>query len=101
MKLRSIKSKIRNRMNNNSYFLHYQPIYNPKTNEVVAFEALIRLKDKNENIIPPYRFISEIEDNNMLAELSIWILNKITSDYYMISSYENINNIYIYECIIK
>ena len=32
----------------------------------------------------------------MLAELSIWILNKITSDYYMISSYENINNIYIY-----
>ena len=69
MKLRSIKSKIRNRMNNNSYFLHYQPIYNPKTNEVVAFEALIRLKDKNENIIPPYRFISEIEDNNMLAEL--------------------------------
>ena len=95
MKLRSIKSKIRNRMNNNSYFLHYQPIYNPKTNEVVAFEALIRLKDKNENIIPPYRFISEIEDNNMLAELSIWILNKITSDYYMISSYENINNIYI------
>lgn len=94
MRLRSIKSKIR-RMNNNSYFLHYQPIYNPKTNEVVAFEALIRLKDKNENIIQPYRFISEIEDNNMLAELSIWILNKITSDYYMISSYENINNIYI------
>lgn len=95
MRLRSIKSKIRRRMNNNSYFLHYQPIYNPKTNEVVAFEALIRLKDKNENIIQPYRFISEIEDNNMLAELSIWILNKITSDYYMISSYENINNIYI------
>ena len=50
MRLRSIKSKIR-RMNNNSYFLHYQPIYNPKTNEVVAFEALIRLKDNNENII--------------------------------------------------
>lgn len=95
MRLRSIKSKIRRRMNNNSYFLHYQPIYNPKTNEVVAFEALIRLKDKNENIIQPYRFISEIEDNNMLAELSIWILNKITSDYYMISTYENINNIYI------
>ena len=60
MKLKSIKSKIRNRMNNNSYFLHYQPIYNPKTNSVVGFEALIRLKSKNGDIIPPYRFISEI-----------------------------------------
>lgn len=96
MKLKTIKNKIRTKMNNNSYFLHYQPIYNPKNNSVVGFEALIRLKDKNGNIIPPYRFISEIEDNDMLAEISIWILNKITSDYYMISSYENINNnIYI------
>lgn len=96
MKLKSIKSKIRNRMNNNSYFLHYQPIYNPKTNSVVGFEALIRLKSKNGDIIPPYRFISEIEDNNMLAEISIWILKNITSAYQIINSYENINNnIYI------
>lgn len=96
IKLKSIKSKIRNRMNNNNYFLHYQPIYNPKNNSIVGFEALIRLKGKNGDIIPPYRFISEIEDNNMLVELSIWILNKITSDYQIINSYENINNnIYI------
>ena len=96
MRLRSIKSKIRRRMNNNSYFLHYQPIYNPKTNSVVGFEALIRLKSKNGDIIPPYRFISEIEDNNMLAEISIWILKNITSAYQIINSYENINNnIYI------
>ena len=96
IKLKSIKSKVRNRMNNNNYFLHYQPIYNPKNNSIVGFEALIRLKGKNGDIIPPYRFISEIEDNNMLVELSIWILNKITSDYQIINSYENINNnIYI------
>ena len=79
-----IKSKIRARINKNRYILQYQPIHNPRNGEIIAFEALLRLLDDDNKLIPPYKFIPEIEKNNMLFEISIWILKKVASDYKII-----------------
>lgn len=91
-----IQSKIRNRINNNNYLLHYQPIYDPKKNYIVGFEGLIRLKENNK-LIYPNKFVSEIEDNDMLFEVSIWILKKVIEDYKVLKNYENLkdNNFYV------
>lgn len=76
-----IRYKIRRDIRKERYFLQYQPIYNPRDKIIVGFEALLRLKGKNKEIIKPYAFIQKIEKNNMLPEISLWIINKIVEDY--------------------
>lgn len=84
---RRVKSKIRYRIRDNKYLLQYQPIYNPRDNSVVGFEGLLRLLDENKSLIPPYKFIHEIEKNDMLFEVSLWILEKVINDYKDIENY--------------
>lgn len=82
-----IKNRIRIRMKKNQYILQYQPIYNPKNNMVAGFEGLLRLIDKKNKLIPPSKFIHEIEQNDMLFEVSLWLIDKAIYDYGKISGY--------------
>ena len=88
MKKRSIKNRIRRRMNKNQYTLQYQPIYHSMSNSVVGFEGLLRLLDKDNKLIPPLKFLPEIEENDMLFEVSIWIIKKVIDDYAKIKDYD-------------
>lgn len=81
------KRKIRDYMKNDKYILYYQPIVDPKTNRVKGFESLLRL-NKDGKILTPYKFISEIEDNNMCLEVALWLLKKVISDYRIIKDYK-------------
>ena len=88
IKKQKIKSKIKYRINNDKYLLQYQPIYNPRNKDIVAFEALLRLLDEDNKIIPPYKFIPEIEENDMLFDISLWIIKKVIRDYDKIKNYK-------------
>ena len=87
----NIKNKIRARIANDRYLLQYQPIYNPRENSIVGFEGLLRLIDENNKLVPPYKFIPEIEKNNMLYDISLWILEKAIYDYYKIKKYKSMH----------
>ena len=54
---------------------------------IVGFEGLLRLKDKNQNLISPAKFIPEIEKNNMLFDVTLWIIRKVVLDYNEIKNY--------------
>lgn len=75
------QNNIRTRIESNQFLVHYQPIIDPKKEEIVGFEALIRLNDPKNGILSPYYFINDIEEYEMMSELSIWILNRILDDY--------------------
>ncbi|MGX4601055.1 EAL domain-containing protein [Faecalimicrobium sp. JNUCC 81] len=92
IKKKRIKINIKERMNNNEYLLFYQPIVNPKKNDIVGFEALLRLKDKKLGIVPPYLFIKEIEENDMLFDISIWVLKRAIKEYDIVKKSNNIIN---------
>lgn len=96
IKKRKIKKNIKYNLENNRYFLQYQPIINPKYNTIIGFEGLLRLK-KGKEILTPYQFIREIEDNEMMFETSLYILKQAINDYYILKSYNNMkdNNFYI------
>ena len=96
IKKKIIQKKIRERINNNKYLLYYQPIIDPKRKCVMGLESLLRLKDINGNILTPFLFMNEIEENNMGAEISIWILKQLIKDYKEISRYNCIDNEDIY-----
>ena len=92
LKQKKNKEKIRLNMQNGNYLLQYQPIYNPRNETIVGFEGLLRLLDKDKKLIPPSKFISEIEENNMLFEISLWILEMAIREYSEIKYYDCVKN---------
>ena len=55
---------------------------------VVGFESLLRLKDKNNKILSPALFMKDIEESDMICEMTLWILDRAINDYKIISNYE-------------
>nr|WP_321266493.1 EAL domain-containing protein [uncultured Sulfurimonas sp.] len=53
----------------------YQPIYNKDSNEIVKYEALVRIIDKNNNIIPPAFFLGGLKHTNIHYKLTQRILS--------------------------
>lgn len=86
IKKKVIKNKIRKRLKKNQYLLQYQPIYNPRTNKIIGFEGLLRLLDKSRNLIPPFKFIPEIERNGMMFEVSLCLVERAIQDYHQLKN---------------
>ena len=82
------RDSIRLNMRNGNYLLQYQPIYNPRNRVIVGFEGLLRLIKEDQKLIPPAQFIPEIEENNMLFEVSLWILERAIKEYAEIRQYD-------------
>lgn len=76
-----IQRKIKYRIKNDRYILYYQSIFDPNMKKIVGFESLIRQKCKNGRILSPNEFLDEVESNNMLYELSSWVLESAMKDY--------------------
>lgn len=91
-----VRKNIKNRLINDRYILYYQPIYDPIKEEIAGFEALLRLKDKNNRLISPANFIPEIEKNNMLFDITLWIMKKVMADFHEIRNYNCISNDHFY-----
>lgn len=92
LKKNIVKRKIYKRLKNNQYLVYYQPIHNPINREIVGFEGLLRLKDKKNKLISPAKFIPEIEKNDMLFDITLWIMKQVTLDYKKIKSFNCITN---------
>ncbi|HAT4246041.1 TPA: EAL domain-containing protein [Clostridium perfringens] len=84
------KKKICNDLKKDNYTLYYQPIVDFKHNTVRSVEALLRLR-KDGKLLTPYYFMKDIEDANMMKEITLWVLNRVIKDYNIIKFYENIN----------
>lgn len=90
------RKAISENLRNDKYVMYYQPIINPKTNNIVGLESLLRMKTE-EGILTPNYFLEDIEKSNMVFDISIWIIKKVLEDYEKIktySFYEN-NKLYI------
>lgn len=62
--------EVKDAINENRIFCYYQPIIDLKTNLVPHYEALVRMKDKNGNIITPYNFLTAIENTFVYTKLT-------------------------------
>ena len=87
-----IRKKIKGDIDKDNFQLYYQPIIDPIYENEIGFEALLRLKDKNGNMLSPSIFLKKIERANMMFEITLWSLNKIINEYKIIKEYDNIKN---------
>lgn len=69
-----LEKLLRTALRNESFCLHYQPIYMNGSSTLKGFEALLRLKDKEGNLISPVEFIPVIEEMGIMNEVGEWVL---------------------------
>ena len=55
----------------------YQPIYSTEKHKFVSAEALVRMRDKEGNLVPPASFISVAERNGKILQLGEIVFDKV------------------------
>jgi EAL domain-containing protein (putative c-di-GMP-specific phosphodiesterase class I) len=56
--------------------VHYQPIVNVMTNEIVSYEALIRWNDEELGYVNPEELIRIAEETGLICSVENWVLHK-------------------------
>jgi EAL domain-containing protein (putative c-di-GMP-specific phosphodiesterase class I)/GGDEF domain-containing protein len=72
-----IKQMIQHGLDHDCFYVEYQPIVNSNTGEIISFEALVRLKDKHDNVISPVDFIGVAEESETIIRIGDIVLEKV------------------------
>lgn len=71
-----LESAIRDGIENNEFFLVYQPQFDLQTNQVVGAEALIRWERPGHGLVSPTEFIPAAETSGLIREIDGWVLHE-------------------------
>lgn len=71
---RSNLARIEAALRDDEFVLHYQPKVDMRSGKVVGAEALIRWQHPEEGLLPPSRFLEEIEDSDLAIRLGEWVI---------------------------
>jgi predicted signal transduction protein with EAL and GGDEF domain len=77
---RELEMDLRNALVNAEFELYYQPLVNLKTNEITAFEALVRWNHPTRGLISPAEFIPVAEETGLIIALGEWVLRRACAE---------------------
>jgi diguanylate cyclase (GGDEF)-like protein/PAS domain S-box-containing protein len=69
-----LESDLRTALTEKQFRVHYQPVLNLGTRQIVSFEALLRWEHPTQGLISPYRFIEAAEDTGILVSIGQWLM---------------------------
>lgn len=70
----ALMGELRQAIEQNQLFLHYQPKIDLKTRRFTGVEALVRWRHPKHGVIPPDQFIGPAEQTGLIAPLTQWVL---------------------------
>jgi len=76
----TIENDIHKAIQNNEFFIHYQPQIDVQNNKVVGAEALVRWNHPIKGSIPPAKFIPIAEESGIIIKLEEFIFNAVFQD---------------------
>lgn len=71
-----IENNIQSEIDNNRFFLEYQPILDTKTNEIMGAEVLARLNSTTEGVLTPRSFLSAVNNVGLNEKFDYYIFEK-------------------------
>ena len=72
----SVQKKLAKAIENDEFFLVYQPQIEIRTGQIIGAEALLRWQHEGE-LIPPLEFIPHLEASRRITEVTAWILDNV------------------------
>jgi len=73
----SLESDLHRALQNNEFFLHFQPQVDARTDEIVRCEALLRWEHPERGLVSPDKFISVAEDTGLILQIGEWVLREV------------------------
>jgi diguanylate cyclase (GGDEF)-like protein/PAS domain S-box-containing protein len=69
---------VREALENDGFILYAQPILDLRTDEITRYEILLRLLDRDGNVIPPGAFLDIAEQFGLSGDIDRWVLGRTT-----------------------
>ena len=79
-RFQSMEAMVRSAVSGDQLQVHYQPICNMKTGEILAFEALLRLLSDDGHYVAPKDVIDAAERTRLMSSLTEWIVERALED---------------------
>jgi diguanylate cyclase (GGDEF)-like protein len=75
-----LETELRRSVDNGDFVLHYQPLVDLETLEVVGAEALLRWRHPERGLLLPTAFVDIAEDTGLILPLGRWVLEQAATD---------------------
>ena len=78
--LDKVQENQKDALSKEEFHVYYQPKYDPRTNELMGAEALVRWINDEMGFVPPGKFIPIFESNGFITEIDHYMLSHVAKD---------------------